>query len=61
MVYTSEKLRALVHHRANHACEYYRLPNTLSFYPHVVWVSTERLSQLLDESGHLTGSPECSG
>lgn len=26
--------------------------------PDVVWVSTERLSQLLDESGHLTGSPE---
>ncbi|NET48946.1 MAG: Uma2 family endonuclease [Merismopedia sp. SIO2A8] len=26
--------------------------------PDVVWVSTERLSQLLDPSGHLTGSPD---
>ena len=26
--------------------------------PDVVWVSRERLSQLLDEAGYLTGSPE---
>ena len=26
--------------------------------PDVVWVSRERLSQLLDDAGHLTGSPE---
>lgn len=26
--------------------------------PDVVWVSNERLEQLLDEAGHLTGAPE---
>lgn len=26
--------------------------------PDVVWVSNERLSRLLDETGHLTGAPE---
>jgi Uma2 family endonuclease len=26
--------------------------------PDVVWISNERLSQLLDEEGHLTGAPE---
>lgn len=36
MVYIPEKLRALVHRRVNHACEYCLLPDTLSFYPHEV-------------------------
>ncbi len=26
--------------------------------PDVVWVSTERLAEIEDESGHLTGAPE---
>ena len=26
--------------------------------PDVVWVSNERLSEILDEAGHLTGAPE---
>ncbi|NEO85249.1 MAG: Uma2 family endonuclease [Spirulina sp. SIO3F2] len=29
-----------------------------SVIPDVVWVSNERLAQLLDEAGHLTGAPE---
>lgn len=29
-----------------------------SVIPDVVWVSNERLEQLLDEAGHLTGAPE---
>jgi Uma2 family endonuclease len=26
--------------------------------PDVIWISSDRLAQLLDESGHLTGAPE---
>ncbi|MGQ9870158.1 hypothetical protein [Leptodesmis sp.] len=26
--------------------------------PDVVWISTERLSQLMDKTGHLTAAPE---
>lgn len=26
--------------------------------PDVIWISSDRLTQLLDESGHLTGAPE---
>jgi Uma2 family endonuclease len=26
--------------------------------PDVIWISTDRLSEVLDESGHLTGAPE---
>ena len=29
-----------------------------SVIPDVVWISNERLEQLLDDSGHLTGAPE---
>lgn len=31
---------------------------TDSVIPDVVWVSSDRLKQLLDDSGHLTGAPE---
>ena len=31
---------------------------TNSAIPDVVWISKERLEQLLDDSGHLTGAPE---
>ena len=31
---------------------------TDSVIPDVVWIGTDRLRQLLDEAGHLTGSPE---
>lgn len=36
MAYVSDALRRLVVERADHACEYCRLPNSLSFYPHEV-------------------------
>ncbi|MBP0038798.1 MAG: Uma2 family endonuclease [Roseofilum sp. SBFL] len=32
--------------------------NSDNVIPDVVWISRERLSQVLDESGHLTGAPE---
>lgn len=36
MVYISDQLRRDVKERANYACEYCLLPDTLSFYPHEV-------------------------
>ncbi|MGB3614994.1 MAG: HNH endonuclease signature motif containing protein [Elainellaceae cyanobacterium] len=36
MSYISEALRRQIEQRADHRCEYCRLPNSLSFYPHEI-------------------------